>query len=213
MSLAETLDAIRADMTANETGRRAYQAVIDTLNQGFIDRVLPVGATLPAFVLPTAEGRLVQSTTLLARGPLVLNFFRGDWCSYCRATLDALEAALPEIEQAGGTLLAVTPDTGGWPLETKRARGLRYEVAADVDHALSLQAGVVFRLPEAYRVGLAASGIDLAQRQGHGGWMVPAPATFLIDTAGIVRWRHVPADPTRRTEPSDIVAALVSLTA
>jgi len=213
MSLAQTLDRLRADMVAGATGRRAYDAVIETLGHGFIDRVLPVGAAMPPFVLPNAEGRLIRSEALLARGPLVLNFFRGDWCPYCRATLDALEAALPDIEQAGGSLLAVTPDTGGRTLATKRGRGLHYEVAADVDHAVALQFGVVFRLPEPYRTGLIANGIDLPLRQGHGGWLVPAPATFLVDPAGIVRWRHVPADPTRRAEPSDIVAALVALAA
>lgn len=211
MSLSQTLDRLRADMVAGETGRRAYDAVVEVLDQGFLDQVLPVGAPMPPFVLPNAEGRLIRSDRLLGRGPLVLNFFRGDWCPYCRATLDALEAALPDIERAGGSLLAVTPDTGGRTLATKRAQGLHYQIAADVDHALGLQFGVVFRLPASYRAGLAANGIDLPLRQGHGGWLVPAPATFVIDPAGIVRWRHVPADPTRRAEPSDIVAAVRAL--
>ncbi|MFX8922221.1 redoxin domain-containing protein, partial [Acinetobacter baumannii] len=55
------------------------------------------GATLPDFLLPNAEGRLVSSAELLARGPLVLSFFRGDWCPYCNLALAALERALPAI--------------------------------------------------------------------------------------------------------------------
>jgi peroxiredoxin len=213
MSLTETLDRLRTAMLASAAGRRAYQSVVATLEGGFLDHVLPIGAAMPGFVLPNAEGHMLASSDLLARGPLVINFFRGDWCDYCRATLDALEVALPEIEHAGGTLLAVTPDTGGRSLETKRARGLHYEIAVDVDHATALRFGVAFRLPEPYRTGLAANGIDLPARHGHDGWMVPAPATFLIDPSGVVRWRHVPSDPTRRAEPADIVAALVALAA
>jgi len=148
MSLSQALDRLRADMVARQTGRQAYEAVIETLGHGFIDQVLPVGAPMPPFVLPNAEGRLIRSDALLARGPLVLNFFRGDWCPYCRATLAALEAALPEIEQAGASLLAITPDTGGRTLATKRAQALHFEVATDVDHGVGLQFGVVFRLPE-----------------------------------------------------------------
>jgi peroxiredoxin len=213
MSLAETLDQLRAKMLTSSSGQLAYQSVRDTLDHGFADQALPVGAPMPRFVLPTAEGRLVASDELLARGPLVLNFFRGDWCPYCRATLDALEAAMPEIERLGGSLLAVAPDTGGRTLTTKRTRGLHYEVAADVDHAVGLLFGVVFRLSEPYRTGLTVNGIDLPARQGHGGWLVPAPATFLIDTTGIVRWRYLPRDPTRRAEPADIVTALAALAA
>ena len=213
MALADTLDRIRTRMTASESGRRAYLAVIDVLEQGFVDQVLPVGAAFPGFALPTAEGRFLRSDTLLARGPLVVNFYRGDWCPYCRVTLDALETALPDIERAGATLLAVTPDTGGRTFATKRTQGLHYELATDVDHALGLQTGVVFRLPEAYRAGLAANGIDLPRRQGHDGWLVPAPVTFVIDQAGIVRWRHVTTDPTQRAEPADVVMALAAVAA
>jgi len=50
---------------------------------------------MPEFLLPDADGALVHSAELLAQGPLVVTFIRGDWCPYCSATLDALQAALP----------------------------------------------------------------------------------------------------------------------
>jgi len=208
MSLAEILDDLRATLIATPAGHRAYQSVVDLLDGSFIDQVLPVGAPIPKFVLPNAEGRLITSDELLERGPLVLNFFRGDWCPYCRAMLDALEAILPEIERAGATLLAVTPDTGGRPLVTKRNRKLHFEIAVDADNAVGLQFGVVFRLPEPYRTILAAKGTDLPTRHGNPGWLVPAPAVFLVGTDGIIRWRHVPSDPSRRAEPAEIVRAI-----
>ena len=44
-----------------------------------MDRVIKVGAPLSAFALPNADGQEVRSADLLAKGPLVLTFFRGSW--------------------------------------------------------------------------------------------------------------------------------------
>ena len=46
---------------------------------GILDSVVKVGDQLPDFALPNVEGTAVRSGDLLARGPLVLTFFRGTW--------------------------------------------------------------------------------------------------------------------------------------
>ena len=71
--------------------------------------------------------------------------------------------------------------------------------------------GVVFRAPEPYRRLLLSRGVDLAERQGHAGWFLPVPATFVLDRRGIVRWAFLDVDFTRRAEPDDILAALTGL--
>jgi peroxiredoxin len=38
-----------------------------------------VGQPAPAFELPNQDGGAVSSAGLLARGPLVVSFFRGGW--------------------------------------------------------------------------------------------------------------------------------------
>ena len=46
---------------------------------GIMDRVIKVGDPLPSFALPNASGQEVRSADFLAKGPLVLTFFRGSW--------------------------------------------------------------------------------------------------------------------------------------
>jgi hypothetical protein len=46
---------------------------------GILQRVLKAGQTAPSFQLPNQDGQLVSSNSLLAKGPLVLSFFRGVW--------------------------------------------------------------------------------------------------------------------------------------
>ena len=212
MSLKDDLDKIRAHGNADERIRLAYEAVVRQLGRAeTADRALKVGDTIPSFMLPNAEGHIVFSDELLKSGPLVVNFFRGSWCPYCRRTLEALETALPEIMAAGGQMVALTPDTGSHLAATKRNHHLTYEVLSDVDGAVGLQFGVLFRAPDPYRELLAGRGVDLPARHGNEGWFIPMPATFVVDQQSVIRYAFVNVDFTLRAEPADIVAILRSL--
>lgn len=190
----------------------AYEAMVAELaRSGLIKQVLAVGDRFPDVALPTAEGDLARLSDWWRRGPLVVTFFRGEWCPYCRLMLAALEEALPEIEALGASLVAVTPETGGRALAAKRRYGNRYEMLSDVDCGLGLGCGVVFQAPAVYRDMLLKFGDDLAERHGNDAWFLPVPATFVLDREGIVRWRFAEVDFTERAEPADILAALRTL--
>jgi peroxiredoxin len=175
---------------------------------GFLSQVLAEGEVFPDFVLPSAEGRLVALGDFLARGPVVLSFFRGEWCPFCKLMLSALTEALPAIEAAGASLLALTPETGGLPLSMKNRHGARFEMLSDVDFGVGLSAGVVFKIPKLYRARLEAANLIFPQRHGNGAWCLPVPATFIIAADGVVAWRFVDVDFSHRAEPADIIAAL-----
>ncbi|MGH7044149.1 MAG: peroxiredoxin-like family protein [Acetobacteraceae bacterium] len=192
--------------------RLVYEAMVTELQRtGFIEHVLRVGDRFPDLMLPNAEGELVAIADLLRRGPLVATFFRGEWCPYCRITLDALAAALPAFHVAGAGLVAITPETGGRALIAKRNHSADFEVLSDVDCGIGLTCGVVFRAPEPYRLLLLKYGTDIAERHGNPAWFLPVPATFVVDRGGTVRWRFVSFDFAERAEPADILTALHAL--
>jgi peroxiredoxin len=210
------MDALRAlfDRRASPRGRAAYHDMVARLYKAEIAaRALKGGDKAPAFLLPNAEGALIASEDLLAAGPLVVSFFRGGWCPYCDLTMRAMQDAWPSIRAAGASFAAIWPETGGAALRTKRERGLTYEFLIDVDHAAAMQFGIVFRVPELYRARLSEQGIDLAERQGNPGWLLPLAATYLIAPDGFIRYAFVDGDFTARAEPDDIVARIRALTA
>jgi hypothetical protein len=56
------------------------QRDIDSLRaSGILDRVLKIGERAPDFTLPNVDGTPVSLSGLLAKGPVVLSFFRGRW--------------------------------------------------------------------------------------------------------------------------------------
>ncbi len=190
----------------------AYDEFLERLDAGQVAaQACKAGDPMPSFLLPSADGRLVDSSDLLANGPLVVTFFRGGWCPYCSATLEALEAVLPDLSRAGGTLVAMTPETGGRALAMKRDRGLHYEVLVDVDLAIAMAFGIVFRTPPLYAELLRRRGIDLAERSGNPAWLLPVPAAFLVGQDGVVLRSWVNIDFTQRAEPTEILQALDGL--
>ena len=76
------LDAFQA-ACAREWPPEAFALVNQTLTDlaqtGIQEAALEAGDVAPSFTLPEQEGRLVHSQALLAKGPLVLVFYRGMW--------------------------------------------------------------------------------------------------------------------------------------
>jgi len=82
MTLQERLAAKKAEATAMmppEAAAIARRATEELVRSGVVDRGKQVGDRAPGFELPDAKGELVRSHDLLARGPLVLTFYRGNW--------------------------------------------------------------------------------------------------------------------------------------
>jgi AhpC/TSA family len=61
---------------------------------------LRVGDRAPRFRLADARGGDIALDDLLARGPVVLVFYRGAWCPYCNLQLAAFQSALADIRAA-----------------------------------------------------------------------------------------------------------------
>lgn len=82
MNLQERLDQIKAAGKARipEAVRAVMErATADLVASGLTARAVKVGDRVPGFALPSVSGRRVASDALLARGPLVVSFYRGRW--------------------------------------------------------------------------------------------------------------------------------------
>lgn len=70
--------------------------------------------------------------------------------------------------------------------------------------------GISFDLPEMLRP-MYSERMGFPDRNPGTGWRLPVPATFVVDTGGVIRARHCLADYRYRMEPRDILAALRAL--
>lgn len=208
--LKEQNDAGRARFPA-ETLAVMDRATAEVASSGIAGSSLGLGAKVPDFELPDASGTQVSLSALLAKGPVVLSFYRGGWCPYCSTELRALQAKLAEINAAGATLVAVSPQTPDASLSTAEKLELAFPVLSDEGNQVAESFGLVFSLPEALREVYAGFGLDLPAANGDDTFRLPIPATYVIRADGTVAWRFADADYTKRAEPDDVLAALAAL--
>jgi len=210
LTLKEKMDAVRA-RSSPETTARYDRLVAELKRSGVADSALKAGDPSPEFVLANSMGRLVMSEDLLARGPLVLSFYRGRWCPYCLTELEALEEAADEIAAKGAQLVAVTGEVGGGALAVKQDKRLSYEILTDPDNGLALAFGLVFRLNDETDARYREIGIDFPSVYGNRSRFLPIPGTFVIGSEGIIRHAYVNPDFRERLDPREILAVLTAL--
>jgi peroxiredoxin len=170
-----------------------------------------VGDQAPDFELRDAVGDPVRLSALLSQGPVVLIFYRGAWCPYCNVQLRTFQARLAELEQQGASLVAVSPQTPDHALSMAEKNELAFPVLSDPGAAVIRRYGLVYTVDQPLRGLLEAAGVDVSESNGDADWVLPAPATFVIDRAGRVRYAHVRGDWTERAEPADVLAVLARL--
>jgi peroxiredoxin len=173
---------------------------------------LSVGDKAPDFELPDATGRQVRLTELLRDGPVVLVFYRGEWCPYCNLTLRTWQERLGDLTSAGGRLVAISPQRPSNALSITEKHELAFPVLSDETQDVIRAFKLHFDLPPTLKDLYGnAWGLDLTEQNADGSWSLPVPGTFVIDQERRLRFAFVSADYRVRAEPDDVVAALRSL--
>jgi peroxiredoxin len=186
-----------------------YDQLVERIAANGADEHVPaIGEVLPNFLMTDSKGHLVDLAALLAKGPLVVSFNRGPWCDYCGLELHALARAYLGIVAAGGEVVSVVPETAHYAQRLQEVRGLPFRVLTDLDLAYALSLGLVFWVGDKIKEMYGQFGIDLAQFQGNGGWLLPIPATLVVGQDGRVKARFVDPDFRHRMDIEDIFQAL-----
>lgn len=171
---------------------------------------IAIGERAPDFTLPDAHGNPITLTDRLATGPVVLSFYRGDWCPICNLELRALQGHLPAIHDLGASLIAVNPQAPDRSLTFAETLELGFDVLSDLEQEVADAYRIRFPLGDSLRE-IYEQFLPLPEKNADGSWNLPVPSTFIIDTDGIVRARHVDADYRRRMEPEAVLTALRDL--
>lgn len=173
---------------------------------------IALGQTAHDFELPDASGNTVSLSDLLAKGSVVVTFYRGSWCPYCNLQLRALQEKLSDIHALGAQLVAISPQMPDESLTKSEKGALKFTVLSDDGARVAAQYGVAWEVPELLLEHMRVDRkLDLEELNNGNGSILPIPATFVLDRDGQVVWRFVDVDYRKRAEPDDIVAALQTL--
>jgi peroxiredoxin len=187
-----------------ETQAVHARVIADLKQRGLVANSLQAGAHAPEFTLIDQNDRPVLSTDLLAKGRVVLCFFRGRWDPFCCGQLEAMNRILPEIEQSGATLAAISPQTTKQAFFMADQHRLRFPLLRDEGNQLARQFGLVYGVPDEQQAIYRRAFINLPFANGDQSWELPIPATYILDKNGTVFYASANEDYTERPEPAEI---------
>jgi peroxiredoxin len=173
---------------------------------------LKEGDKAPNFTLANPLGEHVTLYDELAKGPVILTFYRGGWCPFCNIQLRAYQQILSETQKYGGQLIAISPQSPDNSLSQQEKEELTFQMLSDPNGRVADRYNILFELPDflqnTFKNILKR---DLAEFNKTDRWILPVPATYIIDKEGIIRFAHVDPDFMKRLESQEIIEQLKKL--
>lgn len=209
-SLGARLAAIaREARTRDPAGSAVVDRFVARLEAAQAGRDAPaIGESMPPFILPDQEGRLVSLPDLLADAPVVVVFHRGHWCPYCRLTI----AALAEVQHRIGAarIVAISAETQRFVRRIRAEAGAEFRFLTDMDAQYCSAVGLAITVDPALSALYARRVGRVPDFQRTESWILPMPAVFVLDRSGIVRARHIDPDYRRRMEIAALLEAVAA---
>lgn len=214
--MTETLSEQLAEFRANWRGRvpADRQALMDQHvahleASGIARSAKQVGDRAPDIRLRDQNGDTFDVASLLAKGPVVVTFYRGGWCPFCNLELKAYQAVLPRIAAAGANIVAISAEKPDDTVSTAEKNALSFPVLSDIGHVVGKAFGVVYAFTDDVRQVYDGFKLDIPSKNGTpDDWSLPLSATYVIGKDGAILFADTRVDYRERTDPLEVLRVL-----
>ena len=166
---------------------------------------LKVGDAAPMFTAKDQNGKIVKLKQALKKGPVVLLFYRGQWCPFCNKQLSHFSDSLQMLIAKGASVLAITPETEENVKKTVEKTKSSFPILEDEGMAIMKMYKVNFAVDGNTIAKYKGYGIDFDKANGSNGANLPVPATYIIGKDGIVKYVFFNTDYRKRASVQDII--------
>jgi peroxiredoxin len=166
---------------------------------------LNVNDKAPKFTAKASDGSTVSLKKALKKGPVVLLFYRGQWCPYCNKQLKRMEDSLSFIKGKGAQVFAITPETGENVMKTVGKTKASFPVLSDSGLAIMTAYKVAFKVDDKTVEKYKGYGIDFDKANGANGATLPVPAVYIINKKGVITYRYFDQDYSKRPSVKDLL--------
>ena len=117
LTLNDRLNLIKESMAGKlppEKVKVMSEALANLKKSQIEKKALKVGQKFPDFTLSNYDGKKVHLKELLKNGPVIVSFYRGSWCPFCNAQLNAFQQHLADFKEYKASLVTITPENLIW---------------------------------------------------------------------------------------------------
>jgi peroxiredoxin len=173
-----------------------------------MEKALKKGDTIQDFELQDSEGNMVSLNSLLAKGPAVLSFNRGNWCPFCNIEFKHLQNTLKEIKQANANLVVISPQLPQKSAELKQNNGYDFTILYDKGNQVAESFGISFVLSEVLRPIHEAFQMDIPAHNGDSSFKLPVPATYVVNSDKKIIYSFINPNWMERADPAEFLESL-----
>ena len=176
---------------------------------GSADQVQPLlaGMKAPDFTIRDVEGKAFEFKAGQQDKPVVLTFFRGGWCPYCNLHLSEMRLAEKQLAEMGFNIWFISIDKPELLLESLADPDIAYTIYSDSSLDATRAFGLAFRVDDELNKRYLTYNIDLEKASGENHHVLPAPATYIIGSDGIINFAYINPDYKVRLHPDVLLAA------
>lgn len=200
------------EQTSEPTPRDVIKEFNHNLTDQGIAEGLKIGEKAPDFLLKDKEGIEQSLQNYLAKGPLVISFYRGDWCSHCIRELNDLNDHYDNFKNLGVEIVAIAPQNTTHAKEFQTKFNFKFPLLSDPDFKTIKEYKLDFILSEEIQnIYSTKFNLDLPNLTASGTWELPVPATYLVDQLGIIRFRFADKKYWVRLEATELLEAIKTI--
>lgn len=165
-----------------------------------------LNAKAPDFRLKDQSGVDVSLKELRKKGPVVVFFYRGNWCPYCNKQLSRMQDSLQLFTERGASVVAITPENGAGIAKTIAKTGAVFSILSDADMKVSNAYQVAYAVDERTLNRYKSFDIDLLANNGQKERAyLPVPAIYIVNKEGSVVYRYFDEDYKKRPSVKELL--------
>lgn len=167
-------------------------------------------AKAPNIEATDQNGNQINLEALRKEGPVVVLFYRGNWCPYCNKQLKELQDSLQYITDKGATVIAITPEAQEGVGKTIEKTGASFPILWDRDVSIGTAYNVSYQVDTAtlnkYKTTWDVDFLKINEQKEVA--YLPVPAVYIIDKTGLITYRFFETDATKRPSVKELLANL-----
>jgi len=167
---------------------------------------LKVGEEAPLISGVDQFEKTINSAEILKEQKILVVFYRGNWCPYCRKHLASLQENLEELSKKGLFVVVVTPEKVEKINETTKNLTATFSILHDRDNTIMKSYKVAFTVNEKNVTSyFGFTQRKIAEYNAANNTTLPVPATYLIDQDGKIVYVHYDPDHHERSDFKEII--------
>ncbi len=160
---------------------------------------LKIGDNAPTILGIDQFGNRINSDIILQHNKILLLFYRGNWCPYCRRHLKALSENLEQLTKKGYQVLVVTPENIEKTKETSTLFEVNYSIIHDTDNKIMNEYLVAFDVNKQNVTNFYKFTLNKIKKYNEpDNAVLPVPATYVINQNGKIAFVHYDPDYKKR---------------